>query len=144
MSATSNELRECQAAYDLFKMATGEAYAGAYLTPAVEDQNLRAACEWGTKNLPGGFAAFKEIGAFDISFRECVKNGTLRRDPAWLSRGDRKALFVKFNNALPAETAKIIYFGLLSQYNGLLTEEQATQLSNMGGEAAFKMFMDEA
>src|ERR1700685_3760347 len=96
--SVSSELKESQTSYDLFKVATGETYQP-YTSAAIEDHNLQAVIEWGTANLPGGFAAFAQMGAFQIAFRECLKAGLLQRDSAWLSRGDRRALFVKFNNA---------------------------------------------
>src|ERR1700676_3841529 len=109
-------------------MATREAYH-AYCTPAVEDHSLRVACEWGAANLPGGFQAFREIGAFELSFRTCLNAGTLQRDANWLSRAERKKLFGKFNNTLPAEKAKVIYFGQLNAYSDLINEEQTAMLN---------------
>src|ERR1700693_663306 len=109
MAITDEQLLEGEDSFEAFKVAAGER-AAAYFTDDVVEENLRAITTWGVENLPGGFSAARNIGFFELSFAQCLKAGSLVRDPNWISKVDHRAQLQKEHDALSAADSKTRYF----------------------------------
>lgn len=126
--------------FEAWKAMSGETVA-AYFTDSVAESNLQAIAEWSASRLPGGIASSKEIGFFEIGFRECLKNGLLVADETYVSRSDRKATYQKLYAQLTASQARGLYENR-EQITPELTDSQKADLAKIGGFAAFKTFTD--
>jgi hypothetical protein len=109
MAITDEQLWEGEDSFEAFKVAAGER-AAAYFTVDVVEENLKTITAWGVENLHGGFAAAKNIGFFELGFDQCLKGGTLARDPNWISKADRKAQLQREHDSLSAVDSKARYF----------------------------------
>lgn len=116
--------------------------AGPYLTSVVEDQNIQALADWAKDNLPGGLHALKQIGAWQIAFRECLKAGLLVKDEAWhpnyRTPEQRKSLFRVLHASLTSRQLDAVYHGTSDKLDQLLTPEQSQQLELIGGTEGFR------
>jgi len=107
--------------YEVFKAASS-AWAP-FATPEYEESNLMALVSWGNDNLPGGSTAFKDQGAYEISFNACRAAGTLSPDPSWKSWATRKAELQREHNTLTGAESKARYFSGDAEYKRFVDEE---------------------
>jgi hypothetical protein len=91
---------------NVFLALAGEKFAP-YATERVIEGNLEIIYRFGKDHFPGGLAAFKEVGAYEIAFAQTI--GTLTRDSNWISRADRNAALKKTWDSLSASDAKQRY-----------------------------------
>jgi hypothetical protein len=90
--------------FQVFIALAGEKFAP-YATESVIEGNLEIIYQWGKEHLPGGLAAFKEVGAYELAFQSC----SLTRDPNWISRADRNKQLQKEFDTMPAAESKRRY-----------------------------------
>jgi hypothetical protein len=92
---------------NVFLALAGEKFAP-YATESVIEGNLEIIYRFGKEHLPGGLAAFKEVGAYEIAFAQTIN--ALTRDPNWISRADRRKQLQDEHDLLSAAESKRRYF----------------------------------
>jgi hypothetical protein len=141
MQLSQADVNDSTQSYLAWKAIAGTS-AGPYLTPVAEDQNSQILATWAEENLPGGLHALKQIGGWQIAFRECLKAGVLVQDPAWhpdyRTPAQRKGIYRVLYDSLTARQLDAIYHGTSDKLDQLLTEEQSRQLTLLGGTAGFR------
>lgn len=79
MSVAQEDIYEAQATYQAFKLVE-PSWAQYSSNETLEAENMEVLVNFGRENLTGGLKAFALLGAWQISFRECLKLGTLEAD----------------------------------------------------------------
>jgi hypothetical protein len=70
------EARDCYAAFKLMEPT----WASFCTSEELEAANMEALVDFGKENFTGGLKAFALIGAWQIAFRECSRQGLLEAD----------------------------------------------------------------
>lgn len=138
---TQDQLQEIEVVFESAKAVCGRMW-GSYFTAENEEQNVSTLLEWMKSNLPGGLNAAKEIGSWEIAFREC--RDSLVADPNYvapLDEAGRRKVFNELYDGLTFEQTKSLYEGRMPARP--LSAEQQSLLEKIGGQKAFARFAEE-
>lgn len=79
MAIEQEDLLEAQDCYAAFKLME-PTWASFCTSEELEAANMEALVEFGKENFTGGLKAFALIGAWQLAFRECSRQGLLEAD----------------------------------------------------------------
>jgi hypothetical protein len=95
-------------AFEEFRLAMGERLEP-FITPAVAEENMKVIAHWAVEHISGGLSAARNLGWWDISFRNALAAGLLVKDPSWKPWATRRAELRLEDASMPAAEFKERY-----------------------------------
>lgn len=90
MAIDQDDILDAQDAYKVFKLAE-PSWAAYCADEDLEAQNMEALVDFGKENFTGGLRAFGLLGAWQLAFSECRRQGLIEADESHPKHPDKVA-----------------------------------------------------